>query len=61
MSRHMVKTPVFMELYNWLEDMINGDESYFATAATLDVDENGRIHQNMDRDLGQNRVSHGAL
>ena len=47
MSEFMVKTPVFMEWYNWLADMIDGDESYFSTLATLDIDKDGKIHQDM--------------
>jgi len=57
MSQYMVKTPVFMEWYNWLEDMINGDESYIATVATLDIDKDGKINQDLSKDLGQKEVS----
>ena len=56
MSEFMVKTPVFMEWYNWLADMIDGDESYFSTMATLDIDNNGHIHQSLSKDIGQKKV-----
>ena len=58
MSEFMVKTPVFMEWYNWLADMIDGDESYFSTMATLDIDNNGHIHQSLSKDIGQKRYLH---
>ena len=57
MSEFMVKTPVFMEWYNWLADMIDGDESYFSTLATLDIDKDGKIHQNISKNINIKKVS----
>jgi hypothetical protein len=41
----MLKNELAIRLYNWLADMINGDESYFSTVATLNFLENGTVVQ----------------
>ena len=49
--------PVSLRLYNFILDMLSGDESYFSTLSTLTVLENGTITQDLSKVTDQNLES----
>ena len=43
-------------MYNFITDMLSGDESFFSTLATLVVQANGSVVQNMSTVVPENGV-----
>ena len=43
-------------MYNFITDMLSGDESFFSTLATLVVQANGSVVQNMSKVVPENGV-----
>ena len=53
----LLQDPVSLKLYNYILDMLSGDESYFSTLSTLTVLENGTITQDLSKVTDQNLES----
>lgn len=49
--------PVSLRLYNFILDMLSGDESYFSTLSTLTVLDNGTVTQDLNKVTDQNLES----
>ena len=49
--------PVSLRLYNFILDMLSGDESYFSTLSTLTVLDNGTVTQDLNKVTNQNLES----
>ena len=49
--------PISIKYYNWITDMMSGDESFFSTLATIKVLSNGTILQDLNTNTTQGQVS----
>ena len=49
--------PISIKYYNWITDMMSGDESFFSTLATIKVLGNGTILQDLKTNTTQGQVS----
>jgi hypothetical protein len=56
LAQFVVKHPISIKYFQWLADMTNGDESFFSTLATLRVDEDGTITQDVHKNTDQGQV-----
>ena len=56
-AEFIANDPVSIKHYNWVNDMMSGDESFFSTLATIKVLENGTILQDLNTNTTQGQVS----
>jgi hypothetical protein len=56
LAQFVVKHPISIKYFQWLADMTNGDESFFSTLATIRVDEDGTITQDVHKNTDQGQV-----
>jgi hypothetical protein len=50
-----------MKLYNFILDMVSGDESFFSTLSTIEVHPNGTVSQDLNKTTDQNLVRSNLL
>jgi hypothetical protein len=49
LAEFVVRDPIAIKLYNWVADMISGDESFFSTLAVISGTNNGSVVQDLNK------------
>lgn len=49
LAEFVVRDPIAIKLYNWVADMISGDESFFSTLAVVSGTYNGSVVQDVSK------------
>ena len=49
LAEFVVRDPIAIKLYNWVADMISGDESFFSTLAVISGTNNGSVVQDVNK------------
>jgi hypothetical protein len=62
LAKFFVHNPISIKFYNWMTDMMVGDESFYSTLVRVEIQSNGSVIQNFTKNTtnGQVRKKTGA-